>query len=158
RRAGSEAPMTRLDFPNAPAADETWLAPTGITYRWNATKGVWTTVNMPSGPEPSGWRLIERIVPTAGQTTVDFTAIPPDINDIEIRFDVQPQNNDVTLWGQFYDGSGSLVTANYNWSTSMQQSNAAANDPVLQRSGGAANTAAQFALSYWGIGYGISSA
>jgi len=111
-----------------------------------------------SPPPSSGWRLIERIVPTAGQTNVDFTSIPPDINDVELRFDVQPQTNDETLWAQFYDGSGTLVTANYNWSTGMQQSNSAANDPVLQRSGGTANTAYSFALSFWGIGYGISNA
>jgi len=54
------------------------------------------------------WRQLGRVVPTAGQATVDFQNVPSDINDLELRFDVTPVTNTVAFEMQFYDGSGVL--------------------------------------------------
>jgi hypothetical protein len=61
-------------------------------------------------PSPM-FRRLGRVVPTAGQPSVDFQNIPSDINDIELRFDVTPATNGGYLYMQLYDGSGALVTA-----------------------------------------------
>jgi len=120
-----------------------------------------TTQWVPAAPAPSlgapGWRQLGRVVPTAGQTTIDITNIPSDINDLELRYDVLPQTNDVQLWGQFYDGSGALVTANYNWGVLVTQGNASQGANVSQTSGTAASTSNSFALSYYGTSNGISN-
>jgi len=110
----------RLNFPNAPAADETWLAPTGITYRWDAVKGVWTTVNIPAGGEqpaatPPGWRRLQRVL-TGGQSSINFTNIPADINDLEFRFDVSPTISPQDFVLQFIDGlTGDPINSGYGW-------------------------------------------
>ena len=76
----------------------------------------------PPGIAPAGnyWRQLKRVVPTAGQATIDFTSadIPSDINNIEIRFDVSPQTNDTHLNLQFFDAAGVIdATINhYAWS------------------------------------------
>src|SRR5215475_10107745 len=56
----------------------------------------------------SSWRQIARVVPTAGQATVDFQNIPSDINDLEVRWDVTPTANANDLILQFYDNTGTL--------------------------------------------------
>jgi hypothetical protein len=67
----------------------------------------------PPGVISNGERLISRVVPTAGQTTVDFTNLPSDINDLRFSFDVTPSTNSRDFGVQFYDGSGTLMTATY---------------------------------------------
>lgn len=67
----------------------------------------------PPGVISNGERLISRVVPTAGQTTVDFTNLPSDINDLRFSFDVTPSTNTHDFGIQFYDGSNTLMTAGY---------------------------------------------
>jgi len=65
----------------------------------------------------TSWRQLGRVVPTAGQASVDFVALPSDINDIEFRWDIQPATNAVNLVLQVYGGSGALDTTagDYSW-------------------------------------------
>lgn len=58
----------------------------------------------------NGWRQINRIVPTLGQAAIDFTNIPADVNDLELRYDLTPQTNNAFLYMQIYNGTGTLVT------------------------------------------------
>ena len=115
-----------------------------------------TVVYTTPGP---AWRQLGRVIPTAGQATVDFQNVPADINDLELRYDVLNQTTDVTLWCQFYDGSGALVSANYNWSVGVQNGNATANTAVTQYSVAAfgAGGGNQFPLTYPSAGNGPSN-
>ena len=63
----------------------------------------------PPGGQPA-FRLIQRIIPTAGQVNMDFTNIPSDIQDLELRYDLSPVTNNSFLYLQMYDGAGALVT------------------------------------------------
>lgn len=62
----------------------------------------------------NGWRQIQRIVPTLGQAAIDFTNIPADINDLELRYDVTPQTNGGFLYMQTY-GAGSVLQTGANY-------------------------------------------
>lgn len=77
----------------------------------------------PPGIAPAGnyWRQLKRVVPTAGQTVIDFAGsdIPSDINDLMFTFDVSPQNNAVGFVLQFFDAVGAIITANYSWAVIM---------------------------------------
>src|SRR5262245_45489016 len=42
----------------------------------------------PAAGTGSSWRQIARVVPTAGQATIDLQNVPADINDLELRFDL----------------------------------------------------------------------
>jgi hypothetical protein len=112
----------------------------------------------PPGVISNGFRLINRIVPTAGQTTVDFTGIPADINDLQINFDVTPTVNDVDLVLQFYDASGVLVTAGYLWSTALSWNTAAVATPTQQSTSTSYAFATGIIMDYAGTGGRVSSA
>lgn len=61
----------------------------------------------------TGWRQLGRIVPTAGQATIDFTGIPPDINDLMFHVGgVTPQTNDAQLALRMFDGTGTIDAGN----------------------------------------------
>ena len=62
----------------------------------------------PAAGTGSSWRRIARVVPVAGQATIDFQNIPADINDLELRFAVSPATNNANLYMRFYDASGVL--------------------------------------------------
>ncbi len=69
---------------------------------------------------PGGWRQLGRVVPTAGQATVDFQNIPADINDLEFRFDVTPTLNAADFNVRFYNASNVLITAATHNTTATQ--------------------------------------
>ena len=81
----------------------------------------------PPGPMPVGnyWRQLKRIVPTAGQATVDFVPadIPSDINDLMYTVaNVVPQSNDVGFFIRFADAAGTFDTGNnYNSAMALAQ-------------------------------------
>jgi len=70
----------------------------------------------------SAWRQIGRIVPTAGQASVDFQNVPSDINDLCFHLDVVPQTTSTALYLQFYDNAGALVTTGYYGANVMTSS------------------------------------
>jgi hypothetical protein len=103
--------------------DITILGTSNGTNATNLTFGAFPTQGMVGPPGPAGvisngFRLISRVVPTAGQATIDFTSLPSDINDLELRWDVSPTVAGNNLVLQFYNGSGVLDTTagNYSWS------------------------------------------
>src|SRR5262245_33605702 len=68
---------------------------------------------VPDGKPAAGfvgvpWRQLGRVIPTAGQATVDFQNVPSDINDLRLSFDVTPTTNAAHLLLQFYDNSNVL--------------------------------------------------
>jgi hypothetical protein len=99
-----------------------WNSTSGQLYLWyndgNSTQWVPAMPILPVGvPAPVTWRQIGRVVPTAGQPTVDFTNIPADINDLFVDFDVTPTTNSQGFFLQFYDNTGTLdnQSAHYGW-------------------------------------------
>ena len=71
-------------------------------------------------PGQLGFRLINRIVPTAAQPTIDFTNIPTDINDLLLHYDLTPNANSVGTSLRFYNGAGTLVTtADYRFAAQL---------------------------------------
>ena len=92
--------------------NQTQTTSEGITFLAYPIAGAKGPPGDQGPPGVPGLRLIQRIVPTAGQANVDFTNIPVDINDIELRFDVTPATNGGYLYMQLYNGSGVLDTTN----------------------------------------------
>jgi len=80
----------------------------------------------PAAGTGSSWRQIARVVPTAGQASVDFQNVPADINSLEFNWDITPTTNAVDLICQFYDNTGVLdsTTAHYNYSKVLSLSSA----------------------------------
>lgn len=111
-----------LDFPSAPSDGQVFPAPNGVDYVWNAAAGLWQLSGV-AGGLASSWRQLGRIVPVAGQATVEFTSIPADINDLEFSFDVLPTDGAADFVLQFFDAAGDLITDNYGWLV-VQGSNA----------------------------------
>jgi hypothetical protein len=155
--------MAAIDFPNAPVANQIFVAPNGVTYQW--TGALWLPIggtqalsvgdtpppspganqlwwNSSSGqlylwyndgsstqwvpampilpvgvPSPVTWRQLGRVVPIAGQLTVDFPNIPADINDLRVHFDVAPQVAS-NLQLRFSDATG-LLTTSYYWGQTL---------------------------------------
>jgi hypothetical protein len=98
-----------IDFPASPIIGQQTTLANGVTYQWNGT--IWVAV----GAAPYlGFRRLGRVVPTAGQATIDFTNIPADINDLELRYDATPSVNGGYLYLQTYGAAGSVqTTASY---------------------------------------------
>jgi len=123
--------------PSNPVAGQIWWSPdTGTAYIW------FTDVNssqwVPLCPTPSvnflGWRQLQRVVPTAGQTTIDFTSFPSDINDLDLRFDVIPTTASVSqLMLQYFNASGTIMNSagNYGWAGGYNANNAGAGAGTL---------------------------
>jgi len=77
----------------------------------------------PGDPGQLGFRLLQRVVPTAGQATVDVTSLPSDINDLELRFSVLPTAGSTVLGLRFFDAVGTIVTtSSYSWQGSYTSS------------------------------------
>jgi hypothetical protein len=120
----------------------------------NAAFGATPTQGMvgPQGPPgviSNGYRLISRVVPTAGLATVDFTNLPSDINDLQCTFDLAPTTNDAGLLLQFYNSVGVLdASAAYNWSTTASTSQAAAGSAPLIQSNASTTVTTAIALNY----------
>jgi len=86
-------------------------------YIWFGAFPIGTVVYTTTGP---AWRQLGRVIPTAGQATVDFTAIPSDINDLELRFDVIPTATpNAQLYFRVFDGSG-VISAGVSYGYSGQ--------------------------------------
>jgi hypothetical protein len=188
--------MAAIDFPASPAANQIFVAPSGVTYQWNGTLWLpiggtqalyvgdtpppspgpnqlwWNSTNgqlflwyndgnttqwvpamptLPVGvPSPLGWRQVGRIVPAAGQATVDFPNIPADINDVLVSFDVQPVNNAVNLVLQFYDAVGALdaTSGHYSYANDLNWSSAANAAASQVTTGAAVGMSTGIHLSY----------
>jgi hypothetical protein len=120
---GTQALFVGDTPPASPGPNQLWWNSTsGQMYLWyndgNSTQWVPAMPTLPVGvPAPVVWRQIGRIVPAAGQPTIDFTSIPADINDIRLSFDVTPTTNQQQIIAQFYDNTGTLdaTTAHYTW-------------------------------------------
>lgn len=67
----------------------------------------------------ASWRLLTRIVPTAGQFPVVFSTVPTDINDLMIDFDITPTANASDLLFNFVDATGTIISGanQYSWAT-----------------------------------------
>jgi hypothetical protein len=118
-----------------------WLA--FGAYPISGTKG-------PQGdPGQLGWRLLQRVVPTAGQANIDFTNLPSDINDLQLTFDVIPTANVQDLILQFTNLSTSNYASSLVLSSSGQAVGAA---PVVS-----SFTGLYFVLSYAAAGNRVSS-
>ena len=78
----------------------------------------------PAAGTGSSWRQIARVVPTAGQATVDFQNVPADINDLQMRFDVTPTANTQDAILQFFDNNGIIDTTSghYGWALAATSS------------------------------------
>src|SRR5262245_6288310 len=128
--------------PSNPVAGQIWWSPdTGTAYIW------FTDVNssqwVPLCPTPSvnflGWRQLQRVVPTAGQVTIDFLSIPSDINHLELRFNLLPTIASVSqLMLQFFDSTGTIVNTSYGWTGTYNTSNSGAGAGALQWNSGSA--------------------
>lgn len=103
----------------------------------------------------SSWRQIARTVVAAPQATIDFQNIPSDINDIEVRYDLSPVNNATSLTTQFYDGSGTLLTAGYAWSIVAAANTLGLGAAPAVSSNASAGVSNSIALSYIGAGSNI---
>jgi hypothetical protein len=79
-------------------------------------------VQGPPGIISNGYRLIERKTIPSAVATLDFTSIPTDINDLELRLDLSPVSNDTGLFIKFYD-TGVLQNTNYVFTTDASQTN-----------------------------------
>jgi len=95
----------------------------------------------------SSWRLISRTVIAAPQATLDLQNIPADINDLELRFDLLPVSNDTGLFLKFYDGGGTLQSANYVFTTDASQTNIAGGGASVVMNSVALGSAVAGALS-----------
>lgn len=133
----------------------------------------WSSVAL-SGPAPQHWfgafpvaasavsvasqgfRQLGRVVPVAGQATIDFQNIPADINDLELRFDVLPQAAAALLL-RFFDGSGSIVTAGYSYSQLYSYHAAAAGTATGMYTSGGASTSIVLTLNASGWGAYVST-
>jgi hypothetical protein len=77
--------------------------------------------SIPDGKPAAGfvgvpWRQIGRVVPTAGQATVDFVNLPSDINSLDLRWDVTPVTSGPSLNLRFFDQTGTIdAGSNYSW-------------------------------------------
>jgi hypothetical protein len=103
-----------------------------------------------------GFRQLGRLVPVAGQATIDFQNIPADINDLELRFDVLPQAAAALLL-RFFDGSGSIVTAGYSYSQLYSYHAAAAGTATGMYTSGGASTSIVLTLNTSGWGAYVST-
>jgi hypothetical protein len=76
----------------------------------------------PAGVISNGYRLISRVVPTANQNSVDFTNIPSDINDLELRWDVTGLSA-AALIVQAYGSTGVVdgTSGRYIWTVIWSQ-------------------------------------
>jgi hypothetical protein len=97
--------------PVTPSINQLWFnSALGQMFIWyndgNTTQ--WVPVSAVASQQPVGWRLLSRVVPTAGQVNIDFTNLPSDINDLNLYFDVAATTNNSNLFMQFYDGAGVL--------------------------------------------------
>ena len=95
---------------------------------------VGTVVYTTTGP---AWRQLGRVIPTAGQSTVDFQNVPTDINDLELRFDVTPTTNAQDLALQFFDNTGTIdnTAAHYQWNVNVALTGTAVGgSPVVNNS------------------------
>jgi len=124
--------------------------------------GQWVPATPPQPPlaQPM-FRQIARIVPTAGQATVDFQSIPSDINDLEMRFDVQPQSTPSFLNMRYFDGTGTIVaTAGVYTFSSLYSYHAAAAGTAtgMYASGSAGNSYIMLTLNATGWGAIVSAA
>ena len=116
--------------PVAPVAGNLWwksdIGQLQIYYTDPTPNSYW----VPAAPAPSivqnTWRQLGRVVPTAGQATVDFTVLPADINDLMLHWDVNPNANSNNFAIRVYDATGTLDTGNnYTWALTNMQSNIA---------------------------------
>jgi hypothetical protein len=137
-----------------------WNSTTGVMYLWyndgNSTQWV------PASPAPASsvpaiplWRQIARVVPTAGQPTIDFQNIPSDINDIEVRFDIMPVAADDTLRLQFYNASNTLITSSYVWSTMLMQNIQATGASPGMYTSTSSGVTTSVMMHYYGAGNGV---
>ena len=118
-----------------------------------------TGVQGPAGPGgviSNGYRLISRVVPNGSSSVIDFNAIPADINDIEVRFDLVPTTNDDSLRAQFYLG-GALVTAGYSWANTLNQHNAAVNAAAMQSSSVGVGVTSAIFLNFSATGNNVAN-
>ena len=108
-----------IDFPASPTDGQLFSAPNGVVYKWSATYSSWLAQ---AGPSVVTWRQIARVVPTAGQATVDFTGLPSDINDLMFSFDITPTLNSVDLIMNVYDNTGVLDNTSGHYNFTVTQS------------------------------------
>jgi hypothetical protein len=59
-----------IDFPNSPSDGQTFLAPTGVQYRWVAASGLWLAT---SGTTPGG--DFSALIPSGSSLTTAYTTI-----------------------------------------------------------------------------------
>jgi len=139
--------------PSNPVAGQLWFnSALGQLFVWytdpNSSQWVPASPNM-SQTYSTSWRQLGRVIPTAGQATVDFTAIPSDINDLDLRFDVTPTTNAHDLAMRFYDNTGTLDTAaNYNWGINVSTSGQATGTNVTTNNAAAVTSPGGILLSY----------
>lgn len=112
----------------------------------------------PQGPPGTGisWRQLASVT-TIAQAFVDVTALPSDINHIQVMFDIVPTFNDVDLMVQIYDGSGVLdvTPAHYGWVTNTAYNNAPASSASILTTQATASAAVNYGIV---LDYGASSA
>ena len=127
-----------------------------LAYPIAGAKGPPGDKGAPGVPASSNvWRQIARIVPTAGQTPIDITNIPVDINDIELRYDLTPTVNNAFLYMQMFDGAGALMTgATYPYFADYTYNNAAQGTNVTAYNGSSATV---IPLNLNSAGWGVSS-
>jgi len=110
----------------------------------------------------SYWRVIKRIVPTAGLATVDFNPgdIPVDINNLMFSAHALPQTNDVGFFLRFNDGTGWDASAAYYSNLALSQSNVTIGGNATQSTDTAPPSSAstnQIRLTYNAGGNGVGN-
>jgi hypothetical protein len=95
----------------------------------------------PPGPG-NAWRILSRQTPSA-VGFVELQAIPADINELDVHFDLLPVTNDQDLACQFYGATGVLDTTSGHYTAVMWSNSHTASmgsNPVSSTSTGVPNT------------------
>lgn len=119
----------------------------------------------PPGAMPTGnyWRQLKRVVPVAGQATVDFNPgdIPADINDLMFTVRALPQVSDVGFFMRMNDGTGFDTGTSYYSNIAISQSNVSVGTGSVQSTDtvpASSAATAQIRMTYNAAGNGVSSA
>ena len=79
----------------------------------------------------NGFRLLQRTAVSSAVASVNIQAIPADINDLMIHFDLTPVSNGTDLVCQFYDNTGTIDATNLHYGGSVRQSSHLQNNTAV---------------------------
>lgn len=141
-----------------------WSSETGALFIYydDGNTRQWVPANPAIQPQTLLWRMITRIVPSAGQATIDINpgTIPADINSLMFEAHALPQTNDVGFFLRFNDGTGWDASAAYYSNAALSQSNVTIGGNATQTTDTAppsGTSTNQIRMTYNAAGNGVSS-